>query len=159
MMRTSFLAAALTIIGFAANLQAHEPDKPRVYAHTGHFGTVVVDPAQKIGAALYTYPRFDSACNTTLKLYKEDAHHYYLTENEYPRWYWKVSKQQSYQTYCRRHRRYWTCLGYEVQLIEKKGKEESIELCFYTNRLASSAFYPARPSAGAAAKAGDDRRK
>jgi hypothetical protein len=145
------LAASLV---FAAQVAAAADHLP-VYVYTGCHATVVIDLNNASGAALYAYPRFDAAYNTTLTRQRRDHCYYYFGEDEYPRWSWKLAKCPTYCYYGRRRCRTCCCLGYKVQLLERVGEKERVELSFYATRKKVGAFFPI-PKEGAR---GDSRRQ
>lgn len=143
MNRRTFLAGVLFVAGLVLPAQGvAAADHPSVYVYTGGRATVVIDLKNASGAALYAYPRFDAGYNTTLTRLRRDHCHYYFSEDQYPKWCWKLAKSPTYCCYGRRRCRTCCCLGYKVQLIEQVGEKERVELCFYATRKKAGAFYP-----------------
>ncbi len=156
MKRRAWLMVALLLVLLPTSQTVLGEDCAPVLMYTGDCGTVVVSLPAKGGAALYTYPQYDAAYNTTLVNLREDHCYYCLDEKEYPRWYWRVAKHPSYSCCCHRRRCWSTCLGYSVELVERIPGGERVEICFYANRVESQAFAPVSTAAGATP---DDRRR
>lgn len=148
--------AAAVVLGLGVTSAALADHKP-VLVYTGNATTLVVDRSQgpETGAVLYNYKQFDAAYNTSLKGFLSSKHYYYLQEDQYPDWYWRVAKHPSY---CY-HRCHCHCLGYRVDLIYyPPNGPYSYEKSFYAQRQSAGAFYPLR-SAAAEADARDPRRQ